>query len=84
MAEYIDRDGFIEDIQTEIINLSMDGMKGTRMAHDELYGFIDRIKEQPASDVAPVARKWIWRGDLMIVVDFFDLLSAVLGAIFFS
>lgn len=54
MAEYIDRQGFIEDIQTEIINLSMDGMKGTRMPHDELYQFIERIKEQPAADVVPV------------------------------
>ena len=56
MAEYIEREAFIQDIQTEIINLSMDGMKGTRMPHDELYSFIDRIKEQPAADVVPVVR----------------------------
>ena len=54
MAEYIEREAFIQDIQTEIINLSMDGMKGTRMPHDELYQFIERIKEQPVADVAPV------------------------------
>lgn len=56
MAEYIEREAFIQDIQTEIINLSMDGMKGTRMPHDELYSFIDRIKEQPSADVVPVVR----------------------------
>lgn len=51
MADYIERQSFIDDIKTEIINLSMDGMKGTMMPHDELYGFIERIKEQPAANV---------------------------------
>lgn len=56
MAEYIDKEAFIEDIKTEILNLSMDGLKGTRMPHDELYQFIERIKEQPAADVVEVVR----------------------------
>lgn len=59
MGDYIDRDAFIDDVKTEIINLSMDGLKGTRMPHDELYGFIERIKSQPAADVAPVVHgRW--------------------------
>lgn len=56
MAEYIDKEAFIEDIKTEILNLSMDGLKGTRMPHDELYQFIERIKEQPTADVMEVVR----------------------------
>lgn len=59
MPEYIDKQAFIEDIETEIINLKLDGMKGTPMPCDELYGFIERIKEQPPADVAPVIHaKW--------------------------
>lgn len=59
MAEYIDREAFIEDIKTEIVNLSLDGMKGTPRPHDELYSFIERIEEQPAADVAPVVHgRW--------------------------
>lgn len=59
MGDYIEREAFIEDVKTEIINLSMDGLKGTRMPHDELYGFIERIKSQPAADVAPVVHgRW--------------------------
>lgn len=60
MGDYIDRDAFVDDVKTEIINLSMDGLKGTRMPHDELYGFIERIKSQPAADVAPVVHgRWV-------------------------
>lgn len=63
MGDYIDRDAFVDDVKTEIINLSMDGLKGTRMPHDELYGFIERIKSQPAADVAPVVHgRWEWHG----------------------
>ena len=58
MAEYIDREAFIEDIKTEIINLKLDGMKGTPRPCDELYSFIDRINEQPSADVAPVKHGW--------------------------
>lgn len=54
MSEYIDRECFIEDIKTEISNLYMDGIKGTPRPYEELWGFIDRINEQPASDVTPV------------------------------
>lgn len=66
MTDYIERQAFIDDIKTEIINLSMDGMKGTMMPHDELYGFIERIKEQPAANVREdVQGEWVnshWKG----------------------
>ena len=54
--EYIEREAFIEDIKTEISNLHLNGWKGTPIPHDELYNFIDRIKEQPAADVVKVVR----------------------------
>lgn len=60
MAEYIEREAFIEDIKTEIVNLKMDGLKGTRRPCDELYDFIDRINEQPAADVVEV-RHGVWK-----------------------
>lgn len=56
MTEYIDKQAFIEDIETEIINLKLDGMKGTLRPCDELYWFIERIKEQPVADVVGVVR----------------------------
>lgn len=60
MTDYIDRKAFIEDIKAEITNLKLNGWKGTPRPCDELYGFIDRIKEQPADDVAPVVHgRWI-------------------------
>lgn len=59
MAEYIEREAFIEDIKTEITNLRMDSLKGTPRPHGELYDFIDRINEQPTADVAPV-RHGFW------------------------
>lgn len=63
MDDYINRQAFIEDIKTEILNLSMDGMKGTHRPHDELYGFIERIEEQPSADVRHVVRgRWRWVG----------------------
>lgn len=61
MAEYIEREAFIEDIKTEITNLRMNGLKGTPRPHGELYDFIDRINEQPTADVAPVVHgRWIF------------------------
>lgn len=64
MDDYISRQAFIEDIKTEILNLSMDGMKGTHRPHDELYGFIERIEEQPSADVCPVVRgRWVEKDD---------------------
>lgn len=61
MRDYIDREAFIEDVKTEITNLKLNGLKGTPRPCDELYGFIDRIKEQPSvDDVAPVVHgSWI-------------------------
>lgn len=61
MAEYIEREAFIEDIKTEITNLRMNGLKGTPRPHGELYDFIDRINEQPTADVVPVVHgRWIF------------------------
>lgn len=54
MAEYIEREAFIEDILTEITNLRMNGLKGTPRPYEKLYGFIDRINDQPVANVAPV------------------------------
>lgn len=56
MPEYIEREAFIEDIKTEIVNLKLNGLKGTPRPCEELYGFIDRINEQPAADVVEVVR----------------------------
>ena len=54
----IDADAFIEDIKTEIVNLAMDGMKGTPRPREELYQIIDRISEQPtAYDVEKVVEQ---------------------------
>lgn len=50
----ISADGFIEDIKTEIMNLYMDGKKGTPRPREELYAIIDRINEQPTVDVVPL------------------------------
>lgn len=49
--ELIDKQAFIADIDTEIINLRLDGLKGTPRPCDELKGFIDRIENQPTVQV---------------------------------
>lgn len=68
MAEYIEREAFIEDIKTEIINLRMNGLKGTPRPHGELYDFIDRINEQPTADVTPVRHgKWKFEDDTKMI-----------------
>ena len=54
--DLISREAFIEDINTEIMNLYLDGMKGTPRPYDELYDIIDRINEQPAVDAVEVVR----------------------------
>lgn len=68
MAVYIDRDGFIEDIKTEITNLKMDGLKGTPRPYDEFVEFIDRINEQPICDVVSSAAygQVLWERDLAL------------------
>lgn len=54
----IDADAFIEDIKTEIVNLALDGLKGTPRPREELYQIIDRIGEQPtAYDVEKVVKQ---------------------------
>ncbi len=50
----ISADGFIEDIKTEIMNLFLDGRKGTPRPREELYEIIDRINEQPTVDAVEV------------------------------
>lgn len=51
----IDRDEFIADIETENINLYMDGFKGTpRPREISFVDLIDRIEEQPIIDVKPI------------------------------
>ena len=58
----ISADGFIEDLKTEIMNLYLDGKKGTPRPREELYAIIDRINEQPTVDAVEVVRckdcKW--------------------------
>lgn len=68
MDDFIDRQAFIEDVKTEIMNLYLDGMKGTPRPRDELYDLIDRINEQPAVDAVEVVRckdckHWIFTGE---------------------
>ena len=52
MAELIDKKAFIEDIKTEIVNLGMDGLKGTPRDRSYLYEMIERINEQPTTTEA--------------------------------
>lgn len=59
MAELIDKGAFIEDIKTEIVNLAMDGLKGTPRDRSELYGMIDRINEQPTTTESEIRAKAI-------------------------
>ena len=58
--DLIDRNAFIEDIKTEIMNLYLDGLKGTPRPRSELYDIIDRINEQPTVDAVEVVHgRWI-------------------------
>lgn len=52
MAELINKKAFIEDIKTEIVNLGMDGLKGTPRDRSYLYEMIERINEQPTTTEA--------------------------------
>lgn len=45
----IDADVFVEDLDTEALNLAMDGLKGTPRPRQHLYEIIDRINEQPTA-----------------------------------
>ena len=59
----ISADAFIEDIKTEIMNLYLDGKKGTPRPREELYDIIDRINEQPTVEAVEVTHgRWIWKG----------------------
>lgn len=57
MAELIDKGSFIEDIKTEIVNLAMNGLKGTPRDRSDLYRMIDRINEQPTTTEAEIRAK---------------------------
>ena len=58
--DLIDRQAFIDDIKTEIVNLRLDGLKGTPRFCDELSALIDRIEEQPGVDAVEVVHgHWI-------------------------
>lgn len=59
MAELIYKGAFIEDIKTEIVNLSMDGLKGTPRERSYLYEMIDRINEQPTTTESEIRAKAI-------------------------
>lgn len=59
--DLIDRQAFIEDIKAEIVNLRLDGLKGTPRPCDELSAFIDRIEAQPGVDAVEVVHgRWIY------------------------
>lgn len=56
----IDANAFIEDIKTEIVELWLNGLKGTPQPRDQLYDFINRIGEQPTVDAVEVVHAdWI-------------------------
>lgn len=57
MSDYISKSAFIEDIKTEIVNLAMNGLKGTPRSREELYQLIERIEEQPTVDEKEIIRK---------------------------
>ena len=59
MAELIDKGAFIEDIKTEIVNLAMNGLKGTPRDRSYLYEMVDRINEQPTTTEADIRAKAI-------------------------
>ena len=62
MAEVrlIDADAFVADIKTEIMNLRLDGLKGTPRPTGELYDIIDRIGEQPTVNPDSLRPKGRW------------------------
>ena len=61
MSDYISKSAFIEDIKTEIVNIAMDGLKGTPRPREELYQLIERIENQPTVDEKEIIRKTVER-----------------------
>ena len=57
MSDYISKSAFIEDIKSEIVNIAMNGLKGTPRSREELYQLIERIEEQPTVDEKEIIRK---------------------------
>lgn len=59
--EYIDRNELIDDFQNDLINLHLDGLKGTpRPKEIKIVKVIERIEDFPATNVAPVTHgNWI-------------------------
>ena len=69
MAEYIEREPMIEEMQRLIDNVSRNFPKATETELIILKGkyeaFMEYIKEQPAADVQPVKRgRWICNEEL--------------------
>ena len=62
--EVIEVKAFLADIQTEITNLSLNGLKGTPRPIDNLLDLESRIKEQPSFQADPVIEaEWIFNAD---------------------
>lgn len=54
-----DKDIIIEELKQEIVDLTLNGMKGTPQPTDELRHMIDRLEDEmyaPTIDAIP----WIW------------------------
>lgn len=60
--EYIDRNELIDDFQNDLINLHLDGLKGTpRPKEIKIVKVIERIEDFPATNVAPVIHgNWVY------------------------
>lgn len=53
--EYINRNELIDDFQNDLVNLYLDGLKGTpRPREIKITNVIERIEDFPTADVAPV------------------------------
>ena len=70
MAELIDKGAFIEDIKTEIVNLAMEGLKGTPRGRSYLYEMIGRINEQPTTTEAEIRAKAIDKFAEAVILEF--------------
>ena len=62
--EYININELIDDFQNDLVNLYLDGLKGTpRPREIKITNVIERIEDFPTADVAPVRHgRWYSRG----------------------
>lgn len=59
MAEYIDREALLQDIEQSVVFSARTGTESAEMR--AARKIVDRIRNAPAADVAPVKHgKWIW------------------------